>query len=266
MVMKKTKRAWLAVLAVVVVSCGGSTNDSTTTIPSLGSTTLASSTTVVTQAPTDATTTTTESTTTSSESTTTSTTLAGQEIDFGPGEGDRLMVIGVRYDDTLNLRAGPGPGEPILAEIPPTSMDLVATGHTRRLPSSFWTEVEFDGTVGWVHMRYVGYEGNVTDDTSAVVAKLGEQRTATTMTDLGEAVAAIYVASDGPISDVVQVTEVAMGDLAEVTYDVIGLGDDAVRGVRIHVFAQDADGGFGLKSVEVTAICDRGLDADRACV
>jgi hypothetical protein len=175
------------------------------------------------------------------------------------------MVIGVRHDDVLNLRAGPGVGSPIVARIPPTYAALVAEGNTRNLPNSFWIEVDYEGTRGWVNMSYVGYEGVVDDQTSTVVAELGEIPVESTMTALGEVVAAVF-ASTEPESDIVQVTPVTIGDLAEVTYDVIGLGDDAVRGSRLHIFAEEVSGGFSLKSVESTSICGRGVDADDLCV
>lgn len=175
------------------------------------------------------------------------------------------MVIGVRHDDVLNLRAGPGVGAGILDEIPPTFTDLVALGNTRQLPGSFWIEVDYEGTEGWVHLGFVGYEGVVDDLTSIVVDELGEIPVEATMTELGELVAGVF-ASEDPQSDIVQVTPVTSGDLAEVTYDVIGLGDDAVRGLRLHVFAEVVDDGFSLKSVEVTTICGRGVDGDELCV
>jgi hypothetical protein len=175
------------------------------------------------------------------------------------------MVIGVRHDDVLNLRVGPGVGEAILEEIPPTFSDLVALGNTRQLPDSFWIEVDYEGTEGWVHMSYIGYEGVVDDQTSVVVDELGEIPVEATMTGLAELVAGVFV-SEEPESDVVQVTPVTSGDLAEVTYDVIGLGDDAVRGLRLHIFAEETSDGFSLKSVEVTSICGRGVDADDLCV
>jgi hypothetical protein len=169
------------------------------------------------------------------------------------------MVIGVRYDDVLNLRAGAGANQPIRDEIPPTFADLEALGNTRELPSAFWVEVDFEGTDGWVHMAYLGYEGVVTDETSAVIDQLGERPVAATMTDLAETVASVYV-SEEPKTDVVQITEVALGDLAEVTYDVVGLGDDALRGVRLHIFAERSAGGFTLRTVEMTLLCGRGVD------
>ena len=175
------------------------------------------------------------------------------------------MVIGVRHDDVLNLRAGPGVASPVVDEIPPTYTELVARGNTRDLPGAFWIEVEYEGTTGWVHLGFVGYEGGVDDQTSVVVEELGERPVAASMTDLGEVVAGVF-ASEDPESAIVQVTPVTGGDLAEVTYDVIGFGDDAVRGARLHIFAEMAGGEFTLRSVEMTSICGRGVDANDLCV
>lgn len=258
--MRRIVLALLAVLALITAACGidaGAT--STTVAPTTSSTTGPSTST------TQATTTTTAptATTTAPQG---STTLPGRPIDFGPAEGDVLMVIGVRHDDVLNLRAAPGAGQPIVDEIPPTFMDLVALGNTRELPSSFWLEVDYDGTEGWVHMGYIGYEGDVSDETAAVIDELGGRPVAPSMEDLAEEIAEIYASDDEPGSDIVQVTEVTSGDLTEVTYDVVGLADDSVRGVRLHVFAEEVSGGFSLRTVELTSICGRGVDEDRLCV
>lgn len=259
MVMKRITTALLAAIALLVAACGGDAADTTTTTLDTSTTSAAPSTTT-----TQATTTTTEATTTTTAPGTTTTTLAGEPIEFGPGEGDVVMVIGVRHDDVLNLRAGPGTDQPIVDEIPPTFSDLVALGNTRDLDPSFWIEVDYEGTVGWVHMGFTGFEGEVTDETSHVIDELGERPVESTMTDLAEVVADVFD-SDEPESDIVQVTPVTTGDLAEVTYDVIGLGDDAVGGFRLHVFAEETDDGFSLRSVEVTTICSRGVDEDRLC-
>lgn len=265
--MRRVTYVLLAVVALVAAACGGdggaattsTTPATTTSADAVTTTTLPATTTSV-----ESTTTTSQETTTTTSASPTTTGLAGQPVDFGPAQGDTLMVIGVLHDDVLNLRAGPGTNSAIRDEIPPTFTDLVALGNTRELPSSFWIEVDYEGTEGWVSLRYIGYEGDTTDDTAQVISELGETPIEPTMTDLAELVASVY-ASDDPRSDIVQVTEISTGDLAEVTYDVIGLGDDAVRGVRIHVFAESVSGGFGLKSVETMAICGRGVD-DGACV
>ncbi len=259
--MKRITIALMAAMALLVAACGGDAADTTTTILDTSTTTAAPSTT--TTEPTTTTTTAPTTTTTAPQATTT--TLAGEPIDFGPREGDVVMVIGVRHDDVLNLRAGPGADQPIVGEIPPTFTDLVALGNTRDLDPSFWIEVDYEGTTGWVHMGFIGYQGDTTDETSRLISELGERPVERTMTDLGELVAAQYASEDEQGSDIVQVTPVTTGDLAEVTYDVIGLADDAVRGVRIHVFAEQVDGGFSLRNVELTAICGRGVDEDLLC-
>ena len=69
------------------------------------------------------------------------------------------------------------------------------------------------------------------------------------------------LASEEPPSRIVMSVAPTVGDLGEVTYDVVGIGDDAVRGFRLHVFATPDEGGEGfvLKSVEQTVLCGRGL-------
>jgi len=175
------------------------------------------------------------------------------------------MVVGVRHDDVLNLRAAPGADQPIIAEIPPTYTDLVAQGNTRDLSPGFWIEVDYEGTIGWVNFAFTAFEGHVTDETSTVIDELGERPVESTMTALGELVADVFNSDEEPQVDIVQVAEVTEGDLAEVTYDVIGLGDDSVLGFRLHIFAEETSDGFSLRSVEATLLCSRGTD-DGLCV
>lgn len=247
-------------ITLVAVACGGDAGTTTTTV--LDTTTTQLPSTTISLPPTA---TTAPSTTTTAPGPTT-TTLPGTPIDLGPVLlGDTLMVIGVRYDDVLNLRAAPGATQQILGTISPLEMGLKAVGETRQLSGAFWTKVQHQGETGWVHMGFVGYAGDVEDQTAAVVAELGGYPTATTMTELGLLIAAVYE-SDEVQSKVVQVTPVTAGDLAEVTFDVIGFADDAVGGARVHIFAEKVSGGFAFKTVEVRAICIRGVDADGLCV
>lgn len=271
--MKRVTPVLLVILTLLLAACGddiGASSTSSTSSTSPTATSAPSPTTTTPMVSTTATlpaTTTTAgaTTTTTSPGTTTATGLAGEPIDFGPAEGDVLMVIGVRHDDVLNLRAGPGTNQSILDEIPPTFDDLVAEGNTRQLPASFWIEVDYEGTLGWVSLSFIGYEGDTTDETSTVISELGDTPVESTMTALGERVASVFASNEEPVSDIVQVTSATTADLGEVTYDVVGLADDAVRGVRIHVFAQQDSGGYALKSVEVTTLCGRGVDEDRLC-
>jgi hypothetical protein len=244
----------LAVLGIVVAACGGDIDAGGTTTTAVEATTTTVAHPTTTLAPT---------TTTVAP---TSTTLAGEPADMGPSSGAILAVIGVSHDDVLNLRAGPGADQPILGRIPPTYDELIAGGETRRIPGAFWTKVRYEGTEGWVNMRYIAYLGSVDDITAQVIAQLGERPEASTMTELGQ-ILAEALASDDPPSDIVNSVEESSGDLGEVTFDVVGVGDDAIRGVRLHIFGENLDGHFQLRTIEQTLFCDpaRGVD-EGSCV
>lgn len=241
----------MLVVALLVAACGGTDPAATTTPttqPSAAEPPTTRLPTTTTQPP---------------PTPTTSTTLPGEMIDFGPVEGDILMVIGVAHDDVLNVRSAPGVDHEVVATLVPNQLDVVARGETRQIPAAFWIAVDVDGTTGWVNLRYIGYEGATDDLTHIVVEEVGYPTTAT-MTELGLVVAKV-LASEDPPSDIVLVVEESAGDLGEVTYDIIGLGDDALRGLRAHVFGHPSDEGFSLKSVEVTSICGRGVTEDGLC-
>jgi galactitol-specific phosphotransferase system IIB component len=255
--------AVLAVSMLILGACGDDAASSTTTTTVIEDTTSSLATTTTTM---ETTTSTTAATTTSAPATTTtsSSELPGEPIDFGPAAGDTLAVIGVAHDDVLNLRVAPGADQDIVEGIPPTYDALTAVGQTRQLPGSFWIAVDYQGTEGWVNLRYVGYLGDTTDATQTVIGDLGEVPGAETMLELGFIVAESF-ASEEPVSEIVLVVAPTVGDLGEITYDVIGLGDDAMRGVRVHVFGEPIVEAFTLDTVEVTTLCGRGVDAG-ACV
>ena len=252
--MKKLTLSTVA-LALVLAACGGGdvAESTTTTEATTTSTTQATTTTQP------------ETTTTTVPATTTTTELPGEPIDFGPADGDTIAVIGVAHDDVLNLRAAPGADQEIVAEIPNLADGLTALGNTRDMGDSFWIEVDYEGTTGWVHYAFIAYLGVTDDMTSTVIDQLGETPFAETMLDIGAAVAATF-ASEEPASDIVLTVAPTVGDLGEVTYDVVGIGDDAVRGFRVHVFGQPEDEAFGLKSVEVTTLCGRGVTDEGLCL
>ncbi len=179
-----------------------------------------------------------------------------------PLAGDRLGVVGVAHDDVLNVRKGPGI-TPVVATLAPLENEVGATGRARLLPTTIWWEVSVAGVTGWANSRFLAYLGGTDDATSQVVAGLGEIPVAETMLDLGTIVAGFY-ATDEPPSDVVMVVSPTVGDLGEVTFDVIGIGDDAQVGYRLHVFGEPTGSGegFSLKSVERTILCGRGLSGE----
>lgn len=253
---------WALVVSLALVSFACEASAGTTTSTSTSTTAGPTITSIATTTSTSPATTATSSTTTTT--TTAGTTIPGEPIDFGPRAGDQLMVIGVSFDDVLNLRQLPGTSFDVVDEIPPDYRELIAAGNTRDIGRSFWTQVDFEGTSGWVHMGFVGFEGGTDDLTAFVVDRLGDRPTAETMDGLGTVIAEVF-ASDEPESDIVKVVEESVGDVGEVTFDVIGLGDDAVRGLRLHIFAEPTDSGFTLRTVEVTNICGRGVATDGLC-
>jgi len=221
--------------------------------------------------------TTTGDTTTSTPSVRTSTTggsatteLPGEDSDIGPAEGEILGVVGVAHDDVLNVRDGPGTANDVIATLAPLADDVEATGRHRYLagpPGSFWWEVSVDGSVGWANAAFLAWLGATDDATAGVVARLGGRPTADTMEQLGRIVAESQASTDDPESAITLTVAPTVGDLGEVTFDVVGLADDSVLGVRVHVFGDPSGGaGFVLDTVELTVLCGRGADDDGLCV
>ena len=249
-------------LALVAAACGSSGDAGTTTtttppVTTTTTTTLASTTT--TTPPTD--------TTAPPVPPATTSTLPGEPTDIGPRAGDVLGVVAVAHNDVLNLRSGPGTDNPVLLQLPGTTDNLIASGNNRLLSQSIWYQVTVDGVPGWVSSRFVAFLGGVDDTTSQIVAQFGTIPVAETMADLGLLVAGL-VASEEPPSRIRMTVAPTTGDLSEVTYDVVGLGDDAVFGFRLHIFGEPTENGeaFSLKSVEAMALCGRAVTADGLCV
>jgi hypothetical protein len=252
--MQRRTRDVVLLLAILVVgACADSGADTATT--SSTETSAGASTTV---SPT---------TLTTAVVTTTTAELPGDPIEFGPGAGAELAVVGVEHDDVLNVRVAPGIESETVAELAPTATGLFATGHHRSLPGSIWYQVAVDDVTGWVSGAFVGYLGLTDDATAEVIAILAETPNSETMLDLGLIVAEV-MASDEPSSRTVMSVAPTVGDLGEVTYDIVGLGDDALGGVRLHVFGEPAEGGEGfvLSNVERTIICSRGVTPDGFCI
>jgi len=262
---KRLGRLLVVLLAgMIVVSACGSDDESAdeTTTESTDTTTSAD----------DETTTSTATTETSDDESTSTTADSDDGADDGdlPGEawdgfadaGDEFAVMGVAHDDELNVRSLPDASSDIVTSVGPTETGLIATGRARLLPRSIWYEVDVDGQVGWVNAAFVGFMGG-TDDATAEYLANGSQGGAETMVDLARAVSAAF-ASEEPESRIVQSVAPTVGDLGEITYDVIGLGDDSVAGYRLHIFATPDDNGetFSLRSIERTVFCSRGTDGE----
>ena len=234
------------------------------------------------------------------EDTDTAVALPGEPYEFGPSAGAGLAVVGVAHDSALNVRDVPngeiiarldnlmdGVRDPAVYVREPNSDDIiatvdlqsgiVATGNTRQLPTTIWYELRVGDLVGWASGTYLGPLGADRDATAEVVEALGGTPTADTLTDLGLQVSALF-ASTGEVQSRTTVSSrpgvfEALGDI---TLDVLGLPDDAVRGYRINITAdagaedwtQDDAGPFTLRSVTVTPICDshRGVSEEGLCL
>lgn len=213
-----------------------------------------------------------DGTTTRATSTPVEDNLPGEPFFIGPARGEAMDVVGVRYNDVLNLRALPDPGADIVTTAAPLSAapTLVSSGEGRLLTSAAWWEITADGEPVWANATFLGSlgpAGDVTDELPALEAS--------SLSDLAEAVGATR--GDGPEPLVVFATEpVAIdGNGGEATIDVIGLGDDAVKGERIDIRYDfiydnpDADNrevvGYRLTSATATAICGRGVSSDGRC-
>lgn len=253
--------ALVAVVALMATSC--SDDDASDTMESTTTTTVADTSTTTTAAVTTSTTTTAAVTTSTSVPGSVpvpDADLPGDAFDIAPVAGRSIAVVGVRFDDTLNVRLLPGTAAAVIAELAPTSTDAVATGRARMLPESIWWEITTaEGVIGWVGSSFTAQIGPTNDTTAAVITQLGYTPEEASVQDLGFLVAdTVDNDPDIPTEIVIVVAADETGDLAEVTLDVIGLGDDAVRGVRLHVFGMplESGDGFSLKSVEATDLCD----------
>lgn len=256
----------LAVL--VVVSCSDDDAETSAVTDGGATTTTAESTSSDSGASTTggATTSSTSAAATSTTSTTTSaTTLAGTPYEGFARKGDTLIVVGVAHDDVLNLRAGPGTDHAVLTGLAPVGQ-VTATGEARQLERTIWYELSAGQHTGWANSSYLAFPGAVDDVTSEVVASMGRIPSAETMIDLGTMVAQNRASTDVESWIVLSVGP-SVGALGEVTYDVIGLADDALYGVRLRVFGEPGEGGsgFSLKSVEQTTLCGRGVDGGGRC-
>ena len=192
--------------------------------------------------------------------------LPGERVETAPSRGARLAVVGVAAGDKLNVRSGPGTEFAVILELHPLSM-TAATGHNRSVGAdAVWSEITVDDRTGWARASFLLQPGQVTDITAGLFPTPADRPTARTMRDLGRVVAGRRASAEPP-SDIVIVDEPRPGDVAEITVDVIGLGDDAQGGERLKIFAHRAPPGrFTVRTVEATALCSRGVTNDGLCV
>ena len=230
---------------------------------------------------------------------TTTAPLPGEPYELGPAAGAALAVVGVAYDSALNVRDVPngeivfrlvnvmgGVRDPVIQVRPPASNEVsaeldpqqgvVATGNTRKLPTTVWHEIGAGDAAGWASDAYLTPLGAHRDMTEHVMEALGGDTTAETLEDLGLRVAAVF-ASTGEVQSrtVISSRPGVFEAVGDITVDVLGLPDDSERGYRIRVtadaVAEDGApvdlGPFTLTSVEVAPMCypHRGVATDGVC-
>jgi hypothetical protein len=194
--------------------------------------------------------------------------LPGERQDIPPHAGAKLAVAGVAANDTLKVRSRPGTEFNVVLELPPTAMNAIATGHNRSLgEAGSWSEITVEGRTGWANTSFLLQPGEVNDITAALFPTPPERPTEKTMLELGQHVARIRAGQD-PVADFVVVESPTVGDVGEITVDIVGVGDDSVGGERLKIFAEPGSRGasFTVRSVEATTFCRRGVTPERRCV
>ena len=194
--------------------------------------------------------------------------LPGERQDIYPYEGAKLGVVGVAADDTLNVRSGPGTEFAVVFELPPTAMNATATGHNRSVrDAGFWSEITADGRTGWANTSFLLQPGQVNDITAALFPTPADRPTADNMSELARIVVR-HRAGNDPEADSVVVDGPTVGDVAEITVDIVGFHDDSVGAERLKIFAEPGRDGenFTVRSVEATTFCRRGVTQERLCV
>lgn len=194
--------------------------------------------------------------------------LPGERVEIHPYAGARLAVVGVAADDKLHVRTGPGVEFDVAFDLHPLATHATATGHNRSVSDGgFWSELTAGGRTGWANAAFLLQPGQVTDVTAASFPTPADRPKADSMEDLGRAVARVR-ATDEPTARIVVVDGPTVGDLGEITVDVIGLGDDAQGGERLKIFAEPrpASPRFTVRTVEATALCSRAVAPDGLCV
>lgn len=203
-----------------------------------------------------------DTTTTGGDTTTTEAALPGDDFEMGPAAGTLVGVVGVAADDVLFVRTLPDPDADVVGELEPLAADIEHTGRKRLVESGAWWEIVTPEGTGWANSRFLAALGDVEDSTFRLVEAIGAIPTGDSVEAVLDQIEAEYTRlAEEPIPTVVIVDGPHDGDLIEVIMDVTGFGDDALLGERLHIFIADEAGTFGLKSIESTYLCRRGVEA-----
>jgi len=91
---------------------------------------------------------------------------------IGPALG-LFAVVDVASDDVLNVRARPGPSEPVVGTIPYYGRGVEVHDGGRQVGESWWVPVRYGELSGWANGNYLARQvGNVGDATAARAAQI----------------------------------------------------------------------------------------------
>nr|CAA6817354.1 MAG: Unknown protein [uncultured Thiotrichaceae bacterium] len=94
---------------------------------------------------------------------------------------DQFNVIKVESWDTLNMRAGPGVKNSVIAKLPHNAKNLAMTGGKQSVGRANWVEVKWQGKTGWVSKSYLGAQTAVATQSSAAAPEASPVQQAETM-------------------------------------------------------------------------------------
>ncbi len=184
------------------------------------------------------------------------------------GRGATLDVVGVRYDDVLNVRRTPGVDGAVIATLAPDATGLRSTGRQVSFdttedewPRPIWNELVLDdGTVGWVDRAFVAIPSGAFPTGGASLLERVDGLVAPDGESLALLVAANITDTFLEWTSRVEVSgapEVIDG-VGTVSVDVIDVPDDAEKGSRIVISAAVTDTGWTLVGLTDLRYCSRG--------
>lgn len=187
--------------------------------------------------------------------------LPGTVLEGYPEAGTNLLIVGVRAEEILNLRIGPGIEFDFVARLSPDT-PLVATGRNRDLGGSagIWFQVRAGDDVGWVLSRYVAEPGASRDVTDT----FDPPPTAGTRRGVIDAVVAAWDQT-GSATSIVVFGPIVIDENLQVRIDVLTPGDDSVIGARLFVVAPQEDDTFTVTRVTATQLCAHGTSGTGDC-
>jgi hypothetical protein len=90
---------------------------------------------------------------------------------IGPSVGT-FAVVGVYFDDLLNVRSGPGVASPVVGTVPYYGRDVEMFAGGRQIDSAWWAPIRHGNLEGWVNSNYLARQvGQVSDPVASLAAR-----------------------------------------------------------------------------------------------